>query len=60
MKRWLYLIGLMLFFVANTNAANSGFFGVREVVAAKGVTNTVTRSESVLGHIFRNAPGYVY
>lgn len=36
MKRWLYLIGLMLFFVANTNAANSGFFGVREVVAAKG------------------------
>jgi hypothetical protein len=26
----------MLFFVANTNAANSGFLGVREVVAAKG------------------------
>ncbi|MGN7787362.1 FG-GAP-like repeat-containing protein [Niabella sp. 22666] len=27
--------------------------------AAKGVTNTVTRSESVLGHIFRNASGHV-
>lgn len=27
--------------------------------AAKGVTNTVTRSESVLGHIFRKAPGHV-
>lgn len=26
----------MLFFVANTNAANSDFLGVREVVAAKG------------------------
>src|SRR5690554_1279067 len=30
----------MLFFVANTNAANSDFFGAREVVAAKtGLTN---------------------
>lgn len=27
--------------------------------ASKGLTNTVTRSESVLGHIFRNAPGHV-
>lgn len=26
---------------------------------AKGVTNTVTRSESVLGHIFRDATGHV-
>jgi hypothetical protein len=33
----------MLFFVANTNAANSDFLGVREVVAAK--TGT-----TVLGH----------
>ena len=37
-KRWLYLISLMLFFVANTNAANSGFLGAREVVAAKGAS----------------------
>src|SRR5690606_29868315 len=29
-------ISLMLFFVANTNAANSDFFGAREVVATKG------------------------
>lgn len=29
----------MLFFVANTNAANSDFFGAREVVVAKTVTN---------------------
>lgn len=36
MKKWLQLIGLLLFFVANTNAANSDFLGVREVVAAKG------------------------
>lgn len=43
MKKWLYLISLMLFFVANTNAASSGFFGAREVVAAK--TGT-----TVLGH----------
>lgn len=35
-KKWLYLISIMLFFVANTNAANSDFFGAREVVAAKG------------------------
>jgi hypothetical protein len=28
-------------------------------LATKGVTNAVTRSESVLGHIFRNAPGHV-
>ncbi|MDF3819607.1 hypothetical protein P3G55_06835 [Leptospira sp. 96542] len=27
--------------------------------AAKGITNTVPRSESVLGHIFRNASGHV-
>ncbi len=36
MKKWLYLISLMLFFVANTNAAENNFFGEREVVAAKG------------------------
>jgi hypothetical protein len=35
-KKWLYLISLMLFFVAKTNAAENNFFGVREVVAAKG------------------------
>jgi hypothetical protein len=59
MKKWLYLISLMLFFVANTNAAKSDFLGEREVVAAKTGTNTVTRSESVLGHIFRNDTGHV-
>lgn len=31
---------ILLFFVANTNAANSGFFGARELVAAKGVGNS--------------------
>ncbi len=31
----------MLFFVANTNAANSDFFGVREVVAAKTSTTVL-------------------
>ncbi|WP_185218132.1 putative toxin [Sphingobacterium mizutaii] len=36
MKKWIYLISIMLFFVANTNAANSDFLSVREVVAAKG------------------------
>ena len=36
MKKWIYLIGLMLFFVANVNAAKSDFFGEREVVAAEG------------------------
>jgi len=35
-KKWIYLIGLMLFFVANVNAAKSDFFGERDVVAAKG------------------------
>jgi len=35
MKKWLYFISLMLFFVANTNAAKSDFFGAREVNAAK-------------------------
>ena len=39
MKKWLYLIGLMLFFVANTNATNSDFLGIREVVAAKTSTS---------------------
>jgi len=37
-KKWIYLIGLMLFFVANVNAAKSDFFGERDVVAAKGGT----------------------
>jgi hypothetical protein len=37
-KKWLYLISLMLFFVANTNATKNDFFSVREVVAAKGVS----------------------
>lgn len=41
MKKWLYLISLMLFCVANTNAAKSDFFGVREVVASKASTNLV-------------------
>lgn len=36
MKKWLYQTGLILFFVVNINAANTDFFGVREVVAAKG------------------------
>ena len=39
MKKWIYLIGLMLFFVANTNAAKSDFFGERDVVATKGGGN---------------------
>jgi len=43
-KKWLYLISLMLFFVANTNAANSDFLGVREVVAAKTGGNIVYHS----------------
>jgi|GEM_PF-6692655 len=38
MKKWFYLISMMLFFVAHTNAAKSDFFGEREVVAAKGGT----------------------
>ena len=42
MKKWLYLISLMLSFVANTNAANSNFLGVREVVAAKGGKSFLT------------------
>jgi len=37
----------MLFFVANINATNSDFFGVREVVAAKGGTNFAEGSFSV-------------
>jgi hypothetical protein len=37
----------------------SSFESKIRTIAAKGVTNTVTRSESVLGHIFRNAPGHV-
>ena len=39
MKKWLQIFGMMLFFVANTNAAKSDFFGAREVVAAKGGAN---------------------
>jgi|GEM_PF-2467919 len=39
MKKWFYLISMMLFFVAHTNAAKSDFFGEREVVAAKGGGN---------------------
>ena len=34
-------------------------FGMVGGVAAKGVSNTVTKSESVLGHIFRDAAGHV-
>jgi hypothetical protein len=37
----------MLFFVANTNAANSNFFGAREVVAAKGGPNGGLKVESI-------------
>ena len=47
MKKWLYLISLMLFFVANTNAASSDFFGAREVVAAKTSTSLVTKYPAV-------------
>lgn len=36
----------MLFFVANTNAAYSGFFGEREAVAAKGGSSTIYRAVS--------------
>ena len=39
----------MLFFVANTNAANNDFLGVREVVAAKGGANIGTKLEYVFG-----------
>ncbi|MCH7411795.1 hypothetical protein MM239_20580 [Belliella sp. DSM 111904] len=41
MKKWLTILSLMLFFVANTNAANSDFLGASEGVAAKGGTNLV-------------------
>ena len=34
---------MMLFFVANTNAAKSDFYGEREVVAAKGSTTALTK-----------------
>jgi hypothetical protein len=34
----------MLFFVANTNAAENNFFGEREVVATKGGSNVVYHS----------------
>jgi len=44
-KKWLYLISLMLFFVANTNAASSDFFGAREVVAAKGGKSLLSAGE---------------
>lgn len=43
MKKWLYLISIMLFFVANTNVANSDFFGEKEVVATKGGTKLITQ-----------------
>lgn len=35
MKKWLYLISLILFFCGEYNAENSDFFGEREVVVAK-------------------------
>lgn len=44
-KKWLYLISMMLFFVANTNAAKSDFFGVKEVVAAKGGMKAIQAGE---------------
>lgn len=47
-KKWLYLISIMLFFVANVNATNSDFFGVREVDAAKGVVQAEKVSGSYL------------
>lgn len=56
MKKWLYLISLMLFFVANTNAANSDFLGVREVVAAK-TSTSIWSSTSKLSSV-KNAFGH--
>ena len=38
MKKLFYLIGLILFFAANTTAKNADFFGAREEVVAKGGT----------------------
>jgi len=35
MKKWLYILSLMLFFVAGNAAANSDFLGVREAVVAR-------------------------
>jgi hypothetical protein len=50
-KKWLYLISIMLFFVANTNAANSDFFGAREVVAAKGGSHLVYEGLDAAGKV---------
>lgn len=35
MKKWLYLIGLILFFAVNSDAANSNIFGLRVIEANK-------------------------
>jgi hypothetical protein len=53
-KKWLYLISLMLFFVAHTNAAKSDFFGEKEVVAAKGGVQ-YTKSSLQLGQQMHKA-----
>lgn len=56
MKNWFYLKSLMLFFVANPNAANSDFLGVRKVVAAKASTS-IQSSTSKLSSV-KNAFGH--
>ncbi len=43
--------------VFNLASSLKSWFAAKD--AAKGVTNTVTKSESVLGHIFRDAAGHV-
>ena len=48
MKKWLYLIGLMLFFVAHTNAAKNDFFGVREVDVTKEVISIAKQDQKLL------------
>lgn len=46
----------MLFFVANTNAANSDFFGVREVVAAKtGIPTVAEQAASISKQVGKNS-----
>lgn len=40
--------------MANTNAANSGFLGAREVVAAKGGSEALVQANRTAGNLFRD------
>ena len=55
MKKWLYLIGMVLFFVANTNAANTDFLGVKEVKAAKAESAILLNTSRQLQAKFKHA-----